>query len=179
MTPLNSSAIDQFSYQRPYNKLGPDGSEEVWVEKTILTTEDVFPTVLRRSEVTDVQVQEFSPVEIALKEVQERTQKLASLNERYAALVKTSQNFATTPLSMELNRAVDAPPGTGIAVFRQTLLSPDYVARFPDRAEQLDSLRVAIDDQVCSHPADSRRGSLYSSLFRFALSTAVFVCMAS
>ncbi len=119
------------------------------MEKTILTTEDVFPTVLRRSEVTDLIMQEFSPVESALKEVQERTTKLAGMNERYSALAKTSQVVSTTPLSMELNRAVDAPSNTGISIYRQTFLSSDYVARFPDRAKLVDSLRAAIDDQVC------------------------------
>lgn len=49
---------------------------------------------------------------------------------------------------MSLNGAVDAPQNTGIASYRQVFFSPDYVARNPERAELVEKLRVAIDEQV-------------------------------
>ena len=132
------------------NKHGPDGSEEVWVEKTYLTTEEAFPTVLRRSEVVVVSVDEISPVELALQEVQQRTRELEALNIRYAALAKTGQNVPTNPLAMTLNAVVDTPIDTGVASFRESFLTGDYASRFPDRVEQVEKLRAAIDDQVRS-----------------------------
>lgn len=147
------SDINLFSYSRPISKMAPDGTEEVWVEKTYLTTEQYFPTVLRRSEVVHVQVHSISPVETALLEVEQRTRELAGLNQKYSSLAKTAQHVSTNVLAMSLNAAVDAPLNSGVGAFRQVFLSDDYADRFQDRVEQVEKLRVAIDEQVC--------GSLY------------------
>lgn len=128
--------------------LEPDGTEETWIEKTFLTTEEAFPTVLRRSEVVDVKIQKISPIETALQEVQQKTRELDALNTRYAALAKTGQPVQTTLLAMTLNAAVDAPNNGGVAFFRQSFLAEDYLVRHPDRAEKVEKLRLAIDDQV-------------------------------
>lgn len=85
---------------------------------------------------------------MALQEVQQRTRELEALNIRYSALAKTGQAVPTTPLAMNLNSVVDAPIDTGVASFRQSFLTGDYASRFPDREEQLEKLRAAIDDQV-------------------------------
>jgi dedicator of cytokinesis protein 3 len=50
---------------------------------------------------------------------------------------------------MSLNGAVDAPLNTGVASYRQTFFNPDYLARNPERAELVEKLRLAIDEQVC------------------------------
>ncbi|KAL6308154.1 cytoplasmic protein [Sparassis latifolia] len=142
------SAINLFSYSRSLTKVNPDGSEEVWTEKTFLTTEEAFPTVLRRSEVVDVQIVEISPVESALHEVEQRTRELAGLNIKYSALAKTAQPVPTNPLAMSLNAAVDAPINSGIGAFRQAYLSGDYLLRHPERVEQVEKLRNAVDEQV-------------------------------
>jgi hypothetical protein len=128
-------------------KGGRDG-EEVWLEKTYFTTEEAFPTVLRRSEVVAMEVLEISPIENALHEVELKTKELASLNLRYTALAKTAQVVSTNALSMCLNSAVDAPVDGGISSYRQIFFNPDYIARCPERTELVEKLRKAIDDQV-------------------------------
>lgn len=159
------SDINLFSYSRPISKMAPDGTEEVWVEKTYLTTEQYFPTVLRRSEVVHVQVHSISPVETALLEVEQRTRELAGLNQKYSSLAKTAQHVSTNVLAMSLNAAVDAPLNSGVGAFRQVFLSDDYADRFQDRVEQVEKLRVAIDEQVCGlcHP-DYDSYLMFSSL---------------
>ena len=142
------SAINLFSYSRPISKVARDGTEEVWIEKTYLTTEEYFPTVLRRSEVVGVSAVAISPVETALLEVEQRTRELAGLNQKYSSLSKTAQHISTNALAMSLNAAVDAPLHAGVASFRQSFLTGEYAARYPDRAEQIERLRAAIDDQV-------------------------------
>jgi dedicator of cytokinesis protein 3 len=129
-------------------KITRDGSEELWLEKTYFTTEETFPTVLRRSEVVGLEVVEISPLENALNEVKLKTKELTALHMRYQALAKTSQLVSTNALAMSLNSAVDAPANTGVASYRQMFFSPDYVARNPERAELVEKLRAAIDDQV-------------------------------
>lgn len=112
-----------FSFTRPLAKRdqelatagGPEFTE-LWVEKTYLRCEDAFPTVLRRSEVAEVQVVEISPLENALNDVEAKREELETLEKKYTALgkVSTPNKINTNRLSMALNGAVDAPVNGGI-----------------------------------------------------------------
>ncbi|EGN99543.1 hypothetical protein SERLA73DRAFT_106135 [Serpula lacrymans var. lacrymans S7.3] len=141
-------AIDLFSCSNKVVKAGRDGDEEVWLEKAYFTTEEAFPTVLRRSEVVALEMLDISPVENALNEIEQKTRELAALNLRYSSLAKTTQTIPTNPLSMSLNSAVDAPVEGGISTYRETFFDPTYVTKYPERAELVEKLRIAIDDQV-------------------------------
>ena len=125
-----------------------DSEEETWIEKTYYTTEETFPTVLRRSEVVDTASIEISPLEHAFNEVEQRTKKLATLERKYSSIAKTGQAVSTNALSMSLNAIVDAPAEEGVPYYRDTFLTTDYVDRHPDRAELVQKLREAIDEQV-------------------------------
>ena len=143
---MTNSAINLFSSSRPITK-GRDGSEESWVEKTYFTTEEVFPTVLRRSEIIAVEVLEISPIERALNEIGQRTKELEGLYARYSTAVKTGQPVSTNPLTMALNTAVDAPQENGVPSFRH-FLTNEHMMRNPDKIQVIERLRIAIDDHV-------------------------------
>ncbi|KDQ21902.1 hypothetical protein BOTBODRAFT_169082 [Botryobasidium botryosum FD-172 SS1] len=145
------SAINLFSSSRPFSKQRPTTPSEfqdVWVEKTYYTTEESFPTVLRRSEVVEIQSLEISPVENALNDIKAKSKELANLEAKYGTLAKTEAALSTNALSMSLNGAVDAPVNGGVALYRQAFLSPDFVARNPEQAPRVQELRDAIDEQV-------------------------------
>ncbi|KAE9401567.1 cytoplasmic protein [Gymnopus androsaceus JB14] len=142
------SAINLFSTSRPVKRIARDGTEEVWIEKVYFTTEETFPTVLRRSQVVDIAVMDISPIENALSEVAEKTKELSALNLRYQNLAKTAQEVSTNALSMVLNSAVDAPLNTGISAFRQMFFTDDWAARNPEQVELAEKLRAAIDEQA-------------------------------
>lgn len=129
-------------------KVARDGFEEIWTEKSFFTTEEPFPTVLRRSEILTTDVVEISPLENALTEVEEKTKELASLKAKYDALAKTSQPVSTNALAMALNSVVDAPLNAGIASYRNVFFDPSYITRYPERADMVEKLRMAIDNQV-------------------------------
>jgi dedicator of cytokinesis protein 3 len=80
--------------------------------------------------------------------VEQKTKELSSLYQKYQALAKTTQPVPTNALAMSLNSAVDAPMNTGIASYREKFFNPEYIARNPERAELVERLRVAIDEQV-------------------------------
>ncbi|KII92851.1 hypothetical protein PLICRDRAFT_696130 [Plicaturopsis crispa FD-325 SS-3] len=142
------SAINLFSCTRPIARRTPEGTEEVWLEKTYFTTEEVFPTVLRRSEVVAVELGETSPIENALQEIEQKTKELAALHVKYAAIAKTTQVVSTNALSMSLNSVVDAPLDGGIPSYREIFFDPEYLSRNPDAADLIEKLRQVIDDQV-------------------------------
>ena len=139
------SALNTFSYQHPIIK-AQSGEEETWMLKTIFTTEEPFPTVLRRSEIVETQSIEISPIEQALIEVESRTKELTILNTKFTRVAKAGeQSPSINLLSSGINNTLDA---SGSSSYRQIFLTPDYLAKFPDRATQIQRLRTAVDDQV-------------------------------
>lgn len=145
------SAISVFSCSRPITRtIGEEEGEEeeTWIEKTYFTTEETFPTVLRRSEVVDTASIEISPLENAFNEVEQRTRQIATLGRKYSSMAKTGQAVSTNTLSMSLNAVVDAPIEEGVPYYRDTFLTPDYLDQHPERVEFIQKLREAIDEQV-------------------------------
>ena len=69
-----------FSHSRPYSKSGNTSGErdlaDVWIDRTYITCEESFPTVLRRSEVKSVQSIEVSAIQNALDDIQAKTKEL-------------------------------------------------------------------------------------------------------
>ena len=148
------SAINLFSYSRPFTKasLAEENPHfrDIWTEKTYLTTEETFPTVLRRSEVVELQVVVISALDSALLDVETRNKELAGLETKYSALAKTQANVSATALAMALNAAVDTPPESGVPVYRDAFFRTEYLARYPEVEPQLQKLKAAIDEQVRS-----------------------------
>ncbi|EFP83337.2 hypothetical protein PGT21_031228 [Puccinia graminis f. sp. tritici] len=145
------NATNTFSHSKPFNKDNVDPSDTVrmWVEKTFLVCEDVFPTVLKRSEILEIRVLEISPIENAIMITEQKTRELESLHRRYLALTKTSDaKLNTNPLSMALNSIVDTPAKTGIPAFRNVFLTPNYLEEHPQQVHPVQMLRQAIDHQT-------------------------------
>ncbi|KAG8745339.1 hypothetical protein FRC12_014567 [Ceratobasidium sp. 428] len=146
------SSLNQFSFVRRFVPEGHNGrsndARDIWTEKTVLTTEEMFPTVLRRSCVMDVTVTQYSPVENALQDVRAKTSELAALAHRYTGLAKSGAAVSTNALSMALNAVVDAGAGGSVSLFREVFMGGDYVANHPGSAESIHQLKVAIDNQV-------------------------------
>jgi len=142
------SEINIFSCSRQVSKGSHNGADEVWLEKAYFTTEETFPTVLRRSEVVAVEVLQISPIEHALNEVEQKTKELTSLHFKYSTLAKTTNDIPTNALAMCLNNVVDAPMNTGIGSYRHIFFTPDYLTKYPERAAHVDKLRIAVDEHV-------------------------------
>ena len=155
-----------FSYTRPLPKkptavsaLASDGQADakvnevanLWVEKTYLRVEDSFPTVLRRSEISDIDVVKISPIDNALMDVDSKVKELEALQVKFLSLSKVIGRKAglnTNRLSMALNGAVDAPLHGGIPTYKRAFLSPQYVSSHPDEEALIHKLRDAIDCQA-------------------------------
>jgi hypothetical protein len=147
------SAINVFSCTRSFTKDAVNEEKphyrDVWTEKTYFTTEESFPTVLRRSEIIEIQVVEISPLDNALLDVEQKTKELHALEAKFSALTKTSAVINATALSMALNAVVDTPPDSGVPIYREAFLRTEYLARNPSQEPLLQKLRAAIDEQVC------------------------------
>jgi dedicator of cytokinesis protein 3 len=146
------SAINVFSCTRSFTKEAVNEEKphyrDIWTEKTYFTTEESFPTVLRRSEVIEFQVVEITPLDNALLDVEQKTKELQALEAKFSALTKTATVINATALSMALNAVVDTPPDSGVPIYRESFLRTDYLARNPSQEHLLQKLRAAIDEQA-------------------------------
>lgn len=86
-----------FSFTRPLAKdaqgrnLSTNDFTALWTEKTVLITEDAFPTVLPRSEVVEIRLIEISPTENALADIATKSEELEALERRYKAVMQTAE----------------------------------------------------------------------------------------
>ena len=51
---------------------GSTDFRDIWIQKTFVTSEESFPTVLRRSEIVLIDVVDISPIENALNDIQQK-----------------------------------------------------------------------------------------------------------
>lgn len=78
-----------------------------WSLRTVLICADAFPTVLKRTEVTETRTEEVSPVEKALANVEQSVQELQTLARKYTALqnVCSQNDFFRIELIVRFRRA--------------------------------------------------------------------------
>ncbi|KAL7341844.1 hypothetical protein BJY59DRAFT_53167 [Rhodotorula toruloides] len=147
-----------FSFTRPLAKdaqgrnLSTNDFTALWTEKTVLITEDAFPTVLPRSEVVEIRLIEISPTENALADIATKSEELEALERRYKAVMQTAEEGTkvnTNPLSMALNGVIDAPVNQGVPMYRRAFLAPEIIANSPPAQVALvRQLETAIDELV-------------------------------
>ena len=95
------------------------GVKDQWVEKTIYTTADSFPTILRRSEVVSIDLVTLSPLQTALERTTRKTSELNTLEKRIA----DGDEFGLISLTTAIKSSVDASSPTSVAQYRE-LLTP-------------------------------------------------------
>ncbi|GAB7360342.1 hypothetical protein MBLNU230_g8300t1 [Neophaeotheca triangularis] len=98
------------------------------VEKSIYTTAEAFPNILRRSEIRAVENVILSPIEAAVERTTRKTQELATLEKRLV----TGEDGARSQLSESLLLSVDAHSESSVARYRALLPA----AETPDNASQ-------------------------------------------
>ena len=124
-----------------------------WVEKTVYTTQDHFPTILKRSEIVSVDIVALSPLQTALERTTRKTSELAILERRILEGDQTS----FTNMTDAIKSSVDAASTTSIAQYRQ-LVSP------PTAGEKKEPEHLALETRPS--PLD---GALQTALIDFAL----------
>ncbi|CAK43684.1 hypothetical protein CBS115989_6182 [Aspergillus niger] len=93
--------------------------KEQWVEKTVYTTAEPFPNILRRSEVVEVKEVALSPLHTALERTWRKTHELSMLQRRAASGEDTGLNNLSEALQQLLD--LDAATPNCVAAYRQFL----------------------------------------------------------
>ncbi|KAF2866220.1 hypothetical protein BDV95DRAFT_215682 [Massariosphaeria phaeospora] len=124
-------------------------SKEVLVEKTVYTTVEAFPTILRRSEIVAVGTVTLTPLQTAIERTSRKTVELLSLEKK----ILDGEDSALTALTQELTLAVDTSSETSVTIYHELLPQPqDSSESYEEELEQLEpnllenALKVALTD---------------------------------
>lgn len=121
------SIRDYYLLSRPLHfttasrRTASDGhTKEITVEKTVYTTAEAFPTILRRSEIVAVGSVTLTPLQTAIERTTRKTVELLALEKKVAE----GEESAFTALTQELMFAVDTTQETSVANYHDLLPKP-------------------------------------------------------
>ena len=104
---------------------------EQWIEKTVYTTAESFPTILKRSEIVDVEVIRLSPLQTAVERTTRKTAELATLAKR----LSDGDESAASSVAEAIRSSVDPSSIATVAQYRDLL--PNIEADSVDEGDHL------------------------------------------
>ncbi len=124
------------------------GVQNQWIEKTLFSTNESFPTILRRSEVIAVDVLQLSPLQTAIERTTRKTSELAALEKK----THDTDEPAIRSLTDAILSSVDPSSVGSVAQYRQLL--PAAPSQSDDDGEEAApspleaALQIALLDHV-------------------------------
>ncbi|KAJ4368843.1 Deoxycytidine kinase 1 [Neocucurbitaria cava] len=152
---VSQSVKDYYLLSRPSHftstsRRSPSATtKENAVEKTVYTTAEIFPTILRRSEIVAVGTVALSPLQNAIERTSRKTAELLTIEKR----ITDGDDTTFNTLTQELMYAVDTNSDNCVANYHELLPSPpdpegeDEQREAHDQPNPLENaLRVALID---------------------------------
>jgi dedicator of cytokinesis protein 3 len=134
-----TKAVQKSAEEKPKNEF-----QDLWVQKTYVTTAASFPCNRRRVEIVGKREVMLSPIENAIDSVQEKNEDVMAKTE------DVTKGGDVGPLSMVLNGAIDAAVNGGTSKYLEAFLSPKYCQEHPD-AVSLQRVRALRDALTLQH----------------------------
>ncbi len=131
------------------------GVREQWIEKTIYTTADTFPTILGKSEVISVSSHELSPLQTAVERTSRKTTEVAAFQKR----VIEGDDSAFAALTESFKSSVDPTSLASVAQYRVFLPSvPEPTSDDESLAEEpaMDLMQLALQQALLDHASTLR-----------------------
>ena len=116
---LLSSHCDRFTVTSKRHSPTSEISEQ-WVEKTVYSTREPFPNILRRSEIISTSVLHLSPLETALERTVRKTSELASLEKR----MQEGDEASLGSLVEAVKMSIDVSSTSTVAKYRRLIPEP-------------------------------------------------------
>lgn len=151
-----------------FNEKSPEyETVTTWIEEYVLETENKFPYFLRTSKVVNCTKREISPIENAIKAIENKNRELEQLEKTFKFYTEAKQKafergslkrkslmtkgaalgqINVNPLTMSLNGAVDAPVNGGIPAYKNAFFNEKYM-KLEDKG-LVANLRESIHRQV-------------------------------
>ncbi|MCJ1331814.1 Dedicator of cytokinesis protein 4 [Thelotrema lepadinum] len=114
---LLSSKPNKFSITTRRNS-AKTGVEDQWVEKTVYTTAETFPTILRRSEITSEETVDLTPLETAIERTVRKNFELTILQKR----IRDGDKASINSLIDAIKSSVEPTSNVSVAQYRTVLM---------------------------------------------------------
>ncbi|KAF2803496.1 uncharacterized protein BDZ99DRAFT_426873 [Mytilinidion resinicola] len=132
---------------------GESNVKDQTVEKTVYTTAEAFPTILRRSEIVSVGTISLTPLQSAIERTTRKAVELMALEKRAA----DGEDSVFTSLTHEIMVAVDPISETGVANYHDLL------------PKQRDSSEIDPDEEEEEKPVNLLENALKVAMMDYAL----------
>ncbi|XP_065845155.1 dedicator of cytokinesis protein 1-like [Oscarella lobularis] len=139
--------VNKFLLDRPFHRGTKDKSVEIktlWYSRTTFTTSHKLPGVMRWAEVTSLEKVEMNPLEVAIDQMTQSTQKLRETVKKYTG----NSSLSVNPLSMMVNGMVEAAVMGGIKNYQKVFFIPQYLTENPQHVRNLETLKSLIREQL-------------------------------
>ena len=131
------------------------GVRDQWVEKTIYTTAEIFPTILRRSEIVGEEVVSLSPLETAVERTVRKTSELVILEKR----VRSGDTSSIYSMLEAIKTSIDLHSTTSVAQYRDILprFSSEQAPDGEEAPPQLQPLELALQASLLDFTSGLRQ----------------------
>ncbi|KAI1084665.1 hypothetical protein F5B20DRAFT_575987 [Whalleya microplaca] len=140
---LLSAHAQMFSVSSKRSTGGPVNTH--YAEKTIYTTAEPFPTILRRSEIVDVQTIHLSAKETGLERIVRKTQEMTAVEKR---LAEEDDNEIAQLMVDAISVSVNPNSESSVACYRQLLPSKSEEDEEPELDHQENAIKMALVDHA-------------------------------
>lgn len=169
---LLSSRIRRFSVTSRRHS-PTSGVTDQWIEKTVFSTADSFPNILRRSRIVGVDILRLSSLQTAVERISRKTSEIALLDKR----IREGDDSGFAALTEAIRNSVDPSSVSSVAQYRQLL--PESFDPDDDDLEEpaLEPLQNALKLALIDHASTLKHSlNLYSrrGFERTTLSQALF-----
>ncbi|KAM7361679.1 dedicator of cytokinesis protein myoblast city isoform 1-T2 [Cochliomyia hominivorax] len=144
---FTNNNVQKFKYSRPYresNSGDADGVRNLWLERTVLTTQFPLPGILRWFPVVDSHTFKITPLELAVETMKSTNKDIRDLIIGH----KNDENLPINQLSMKINGIVDPAVMGGFSKYEDAFLTSDYLDEHPNHKELVDELKDLIASQI-------------------------------
>ncbi|KAH9988126.1 hypothetical protein F4779DRAFT_277898 [Xylariaceae sp. FL0662B] len=141
---LLSAHAQMFSVSSKRNTSGPVHTHHA--EKTVYTTAEPFPTILRRSEIVDVQTISLGAKETGIERIVRKTQEMTTVEKR---LAEKGDNEIAQLLVDAISVSVNPHSESSVACYRQLLPTPESEDdEEPELDQQENAIKMALVDHA-------------------------------
>ncbi|KAI1799058.1 hypothetical protein F4811DRAFT_565895 [Daldinia bambusicola] len=141
---LLSSHAQMFSVSSKRSTNGPVDSH--YAEKTVYTTAEPFPTILRRSEIVDIQTIRLSAKETALERIVRKTQEMTAVEKK---LAEEDDEEVAQLMVDAISISVNPDSESSVACYRQLLPAPQSEdEEEPELDQQENAIKMALVDHA-------------------------------
>eukprot|EP01113_Clastostelium_recurvatum_P048136 TRINITY_DN869_c0_g1_i1.p1 TRINITY_DN869_c0_g1~~TRINITY_DN869_c0_g1_i1.p1 ORF type:complete len:2087 (-),score=649.48 TRINITY_DN869_c0_g1_i1:81-5777(-) len=139
--------VNTFSFTLPPSQQ-PQGSPKDMdmLAVTYYITEDVFPTIHKRSQVVARHEEQVHPIDHAIAIMSAKNQEVSELVERFQQVPPTQAGSVNlSPLTVVLKGYVDSSVTVNLVTYRDTFFAPDFLRKFPTKDFQVAQLLALVN----------------------------------